>query len=231
MRIKNLKINQYKSLKNLNLDNLFNVNIFIGPNNSGKSNILDGIESLFLPFDSSDFFSDKEADYSFDVELDDEAKKFFNTPAKILTAKRLGEEKSYFLDSVEVKDLKNIESFFSKRAVRFNSFLVDNVEKIRTDYTDLKLNYNTEFKKLWQIFHQYFPDIEEMISSEISAEATEDIKAKLESGGKVVQFSRLGTGVRRIFVMMLYIFHPRYTIILMNEPETHLHPAFIKKTA
>ncbi|MFH1564712.1 MAG: AAA family ATPase [bacterium] len=231
MRIKNLNINQYKSLKNLNLDNLFNVNIFIGPNNSGKSNILDGIESLFFPFDKSEFFADKKADYSFEIELDEEAKKFFNTRAEILSAKRFGDAKRYFFDNAAVEDLKKIEIFFSERAVRFNSFLVDNIEKIRTDYADLKENYNAEFKNLWQIFHQYFPDIEEMISSEISDETTQNIKARLKDGGKIVQFSRLGTGVRRIFVMMLYIFHPRYTLILMNEPEIHLHPAFIKKIA
>lgn len=231
MRIKNFNINQYKSLKNLKFDNFFDVNIFIGPNNSGKSNILDGIESLFLPFDNSDFFADKKAYYSFEIELDEEARTFFNTPAKILTAKRLGESKRYFLDNVEFEDLKKIDAFFSRRAVRINSLLVDNVEKIRTDYADLKLNYNVEFKKLWEIFHQYFPDIDEMISSEIPAEATQDIKARLKDGDKIVQFSRLGTGVRRIFVMMLYIFHPKYSIILMNEPEIHLHPALIKKTA
>lgn len=104
MKIRSLNINQYKSLKDLKLDNLFDVNIFIGPNNSGKSNILDGIESLFLPFDSSGFFADKEADYSFDVELDEEARTFFNTSAEILTAKRLGGAKRYFLDNVEVED-------------------------------------------------------------------------------------------------------------------------------
>lgn len=231
MQIKNINIKQYKSLKNLNFDNLFDVNIFIGPNNSGKSNILDGVESLFLPFDNSEFFADSEADYSFDLELDEEAKRFFNTSTNILTAKRLGEKKSYFLGNAEIKDHKQVGNFFIKRAVRINSFLIENAEKIRIDYADLKENYSAEFKNLWQIFHKYFPDIEEMISSEISAEATQDIMAKLKSGGKIVQFSRLGSGVRRIFVMMLYIFHPRYTLILMNEPEIHLHPAFIKKIA
>ncbi|MFH1187413.1 MAG: AAA family ATPase, partial [bacterium] len=231
MRIKNLNINQYKSLKNLKLDNLFDVNIFIGPNNSGKSNILDGIESLFFPFDKSEFFADEKADYSFEIELDEEARKFFNTRAGILSAKRFGDAKKYFLDNAGVGDLKKIEIFFSKRAVRVNSFLVDNIEKIRADYADLKENYNVEFKNLWQTFHQYFPDIEEVISSEISDETMQDIKARLKDGDKIVQFSRLGTGVRRIFVMMLYIFHPRYTLILMNEPEIHLHPALIEKTA
>jgi predicted ATP-dependent endonuclease of OLD family len=231
MQITNLDIKQYKSLKNLNLDNLFDVNIFIGPNNSGKSNVLDAIESLFLPSDKSEFFIDKESDYHIEIKLDEEAKKFFKTTAQTLTAKRSGEKKTYFLGSKKFSNLKQIEIFFNKRAVRFNSMLVENIQKIREDYADLKSNYKNEFKNLWQIFNQYFPDIDEIISSEVAAKTTQEITAKLKQGGKIVQFSRLGTGVRRIFVMMLYIFHPRYSIILMNEPEIHLHPALIKKIA
>lgn len=230
MQIKNLNITQYKSLKNLKLDNLFDINIFIGPNNSGKSNILDAIESVFLPFDNSVSFTDRGSDYTISIELDSEAKRFFKTTASNLKITRQCDQKKYFLGSKEVINLKLIESFFRQRAVRFNSYLINNIEKIRSDYADLKKNYSTAFKKLWRVFNKIFPDIDEIVSTEISAQTTRQIKAKLKSG-KVVEFIRLGSGVRRVFIMMLYIFHPRYGIILMNEPETKLHPALIKKVS
>jgi predicted ATP-dependent endonuclease of OLD family len=231
MQIKSLQIKQYKSLNNLMLNNLFDINIFIGPNNSGKSNVLDAIESVFLSMDNSNFFIDQGSNYVVEIELDIEAKKFWSTVERTLIAKREGNVKTYFLGKKKINSAKKVESFFSQRTVRFNNMLVNNAVKIREDYADLKLNYPTASKKLWQAFRQLFPDIDEIISSEISAKATSEIKTKLKQGGKIVDFNRLGTGVRRIFVIMLYIFHPRYSIVLMNEPEIHLHPGLIKKVA
>lgn len=229
MQIKTLQVNCYKSLSHLRLDNLTGVNVFIGQNNSGKSNILDAIESVFLPFDDNVNFFDNDADYAVEIQLDEKSKQFWQTRAEILIAKRLGSKKSYFLDKLEITDHKQVADFFYQRTVRFTGQLVNNLEKIREDYTDLKNNYAENFRKLWGMFHQYFPDIDEIISSEESSAITKEIKARLKEGGKVVEFSRLGSGVQRLLVSMLYLFHPRYSIVLMNEPEIHLHPALIRK--
>jgi len=54
-------------------------------------------------------------------------------------------------------------------------------------------------------------------------------KEGLYEGQRRVTMDYLGSGFGRIFTMLLYIFHPQYTVVIINEPETHLHPALIKK--
>ena len=39
----------------------------------------------------------------------------------------------------------------------------------------------------------------------------------------------MGEGFKRLFVMLFYIFHPHYRIVLLEEPELHLHPSLIKR--
>ena len=50
MRITNLQIWNFRSLKNIRLTPLGNLNIFVGKNSSGKSNILEGLNLLFTNF-------------------------------------------------------------------------------------------------------------------------------------------------------------------------------------
>ena len=48
----------------------------------------------------------------------------------------------------------------------------------------------------------------------------------LYEGEKRVTIDRMGSGFRRIFIILLYIFHPQYEIVFINEPENYLHPAY-----
>jgi hypothetical protein len=47
MLIKRLTVRNYRSLKEITIDNLSNFNVFVGPNDSGKSNILKAIDLFF----------------------------------------------------------------------------------------------------------------------------------------------------------------------------------------
>ena len=51
MKIKSIHIKNYKSLKNVKIDNIGNFNVFIGKNNSGKSNILEALALQDIKFD------------------------------------------------------------------------------------------------------------------------------------------------------------------------------------
>lgn len=47
MRLKRIEIKNYRSLKEITLDDLKNLNVFIGKNGSGKSHILEALELFF----------------------------------------------------------------------------------------------------------------------------------------------------------------------------------------
>ncbi len=51
MKIKNIQINNFRSLKDVHLDNISNLTILIGGNSSGKSNLLDALFLFFNEFD------------------------------------------------------------------------------------------------------------------------------------------------------------------------------------
>ena len=48
IHIKNLKIDTYRGIKNLQLNNFKDINIFTGDNNTGKTSILEVLNSLPL---------------------------------------------------------------------------------------------------------------------------------------------------------------------------------------
>ena len=72
MIIKNLKINKYKSIRrSISLD-FSNLNIFIGQNNCGKSNILDALQIILdKQKDKTNLFY-PDADIQVQLELDKE---------------------------------------------------------------------------------------------------------------------------------------------------------------
>ena len=49
IHIENLQINAYRGIKNLHIDNLGNINIIVGGNNSGKTSVLEAIQLLCNP--------------------------------------------------------------------------------------------------------------------------------------------------------------------------------------
>ena len=69
MRITHLSINHYKTIEApLEISSFSHLQILIGPNNSGKTNILDALELFFSPRIDPDRFYDSRADLSLTVE-------------------------------------------------------------------------------------------------------------------------------------------------------------------
>ena len=52
-KLQKIEINRYRGIKNMILDDLSNINILIGDNNSGKTSILEAVQLLSIPFSTS----------------------------------------------------------------------------------------------------------------------------------------------------------------------------------
>jgi predicted ATP-dependent endonuclease of OLD family len=215
MIIKKLKINKYKSIRKvINLD-FSGLNIFIGQNNCGKSNILDAMEFIFdKQKDKTNLFypdSDIELKLEFDVE----------------------EQQKHGLDNIVNLNLKkNKREFSNQKSLEFLKQKVKRLdEDTFIDYKQIKKDYNTLFNypsslnRFKKNLKRHFPKI-------VIDENAMDLKYEsdgLYEGKRRVTMDYLGSGFGRIFTILLYIFHPEYTIVMINEPEIHLHPAIIKK--
>lgn len=215
MIIKNLKINKYKSIKKPVFLNFSGLNIFIGQNNCGKSNILDAIELIFdKKKDKSNLFY-PDADISLNIEFD--AKEKANYKSDKTFELILSERKRKVVN-------KKLLEILNQKVKRLDEDSFSNYDQIRKDYNTL-FNYPDSLNRFKKHLKNHFPKI-------IIDENAMDLRYEkdgLYEGKRRVTMDYLGSGFGRIFTILLYIFHPDYQIVMINEPEIHLHPGIIKK--
>ena len=222
MIIKNIKINRYKSIKRPISFDFLPINIFIGQNNCGKSNILDAIEFAFdKELDNSNLFYPN-ADIELTLQLtDDEQKEYsFKKQEKLIC--RNG-KRELLLEKDKIVNNKAIEALKFK-VKRLNEKAFSDFERIEKDYHSL-FNYPDNLKKFNINLKDHFPKIS-------ATKNALDIKYEhkgLYEDDRRVTMDYLGSGFGRAFTILLYVFHPEYSAVMINEPETHLHPALIKK--
>lgn len=220
MIIDQAKISFYKSIKQPMLLNLHKINILIGQNNSGKSNIIDAIQfALQAPDKDSSIFYEKT-----DLEL----KMKFNPDEQVKW--QLPEEYGIFSQQKGERELKftrqslpynsALNKIISPRVKRLDENAFVKYHQIETDYRSLQ-NFPGFYMRFQDNLKKHFPKI---LASHNALDINYEADGLYE-GDRRVTIDRLGSGFRRIFIMLLYIFHPNYQIVLIDEPETHLHPA------
>ena len=215
MIIKNLKINRYKSIKKPMALSFSGLNIFIGQNNCGKSNILDALELAFnKKKDQSNLFY-PDSDIELELELDSTEQKKNGLEKCINLSLNQGKRKLSSSQSLE---------FLNQKVKRLDEDSFLNYKQIKKDYNTL-FNYPTSLNKFKKNLKNHFPKI-------VIDENAMDLKYEsdgLYENRRRVTMDYLGSGFGRIFTTLLYIFHPEYTVVMINEPEIHLHPGIIKK--
>ncbi|MFA6467075.1 MAG: AAA family ATPase [Patescibacteria group bacterium] len=224
MKIASLKINCYKSIKEPMVLDLQSLSILIGQNNSGKTNILDAIEfALGGRIDDQDIFYEK-ADIEIDLIFDDQEQdrhKFPEARAKFVLK---DSSRKLIFSKQELNYNKNLSILISSRIKVLDEKAFHDYTQIELDYHSL-FNYPSNLDKFKEHLKNHFPKIS----------ATKNaLDIRYENDGlyedkRRVTIDRLGSGFQRIFTILLYIFHPQYSLVMISEPETHLHPAITRK--
>ncbi len=222
MKIKSVKINLYKSIKEPIEINFSGVNTFIGQNNCGKSSILNAIELAFNPGLDDTYIFYHKSDIEIGVEFSNQEKNKYNFPSKNATLslkanKRIINFNGKIIDYLQFsKELSGVI-----KRLKEESFL--DIELIESDY---KILYN--YPKILRLFQnelkKYFPKVT------IDEDALDD---NFENSGlyewdRRATIDHLGSGFIRVFAILLYIYHPKYQVVMIDEPENHLHPGLIK---
>ncbi|MFA6307567.1 MAG: AAA family ATPase [Patescibacteria group bacterium] len=224
MKIIKLKINCYKSIKEPMILELQSPSILIGQNNSGKSNVFDAIEfALGGRIDDSNIFYEK-ADIEIELLFDDHEQDKNNFPDAKATFVLKNQQRKLIFPSQEINYNKNLSILLSSNIKILDQEAFHDYHQIELDYHSL-FNYPINLEKFKEHLKHNFPKIS-------ATKNALDIRYEndgLYEGKRRVTIDRLGSGFRRVFTMLLYIFHPQYSIVMISEPETHLHPAIIKK--
>lgn len=220
MIIEQVKINSYKSIKQPMLLNLHKINIIIGQNNSGKSNILDAIQFALQAQgqDSSIFYEKTDLDLKIAFSPEEQAKWQFPEASGIFSQKNNLRELKFTKQTLPFNGA--LSKILSPQVKRLDEAAFINYHQLENDYRSLQ-NSPGFYMRFQESLKQHFPKI-------LASHNALDINYEsdgLYEGDRRVTIDRLGSGFRRIFIMLLYIFHPHYQIVLLDEPETHLHPA------
>ncbi len=198
MQIEEIIINHYKSIKDpIYLRDFLRFHALVGPNNAGKTNILDAIHLFFNEDLERERFFDKDADMQITIALDNK--------------KHTVSYKNGVLQNPSGIDIKK---HFIRVNEKIDYFLVVDNLKI------FKEKYPQEYQDFTNVLEKYFKGIE--INEELFLH-------NIYSDQKKRSVKRMGEGFKRLFVILFYIFHPQYKIILIDEPEIHLHPSIIKR--
>jgi len=214
MKIKSFTIKNYRSIKELKIDNLNPVNVFFGKNNVGKSNILRGLhlafyclraDSIFLPdtmFFNRDIY--KPIQILIDLILNEE---LFNT-AKVNKALRNAIEnmRSNVIYGETVDDITEELDKFSKESSSFKAVKKPHFEinltyseettEVRISVKDLESNYTFDYGKYKILYER----LQKNIRKRISLETTRRIRLFLP------ELSRLGLDVDEMYS---YLRRPR----------------------
>ncbi|MDP2812120.1 MAG: AAA family ATPase, partial [bacterium] len=224
MLIKTLKINYYKSIKHPLILDLPLINIFIGQNNSGKSNILDAIEFALGGDLNNEQIYYAQADIEMILSFSDDEVKRHQFPDASGHFIFRDQARKLLFGTKEIPYNKSLAIILSSKLKRLDELSFFDLKQIELDWQSLH-KYPASLEKFKNHLKHHFPKIS-------ASENALDINYQhdgLYEGDRRVTIDRLGSGFLRIFAILLYIFHPSYSVVMIDEPETHLHPAMIDK--
>ena len=211
MHIQALRINHYKTVEEpIVLDRFSHLQILIGPNNSGKTNVLDAIEQFFNPSPDPDRFYDSRADLELTLRL---------KSGEYVSIKQHKNIQQWLIDGGKVQKNTSTILHIQKRVIRIGVEKTDTL-KVAQELKQFSSTHPAVYAQFCAMLKEYFNDIE--ISDRL-------FLATVFSDRKDRPLGRMGEGFKRLFVMLFYVYHPDYDIVLIDEPETHLHPTLIKK--
>lgn len=212
MKITKLVINKYKSIQHpFVLGNPGKIHFFIGSNNAGKTNILDAVFQIY----NRDAIRYPDKLLNLEVYFSVSSKK-----GKILKVKQKGSKKEFTLDNKKF-DSEKAKKILNKHIIRIRATKPISITRLQEDYFIFRKKYPHEFSQFTDTISEYVPQIK---LSNIF-----DKNRKVQDNDVARPFERLGDGFKQVFVILMYLYNPVYTIMLLEEPEIHLHPALIKK--
>lgn len=267
MRINSIRAQNFKTIRDLEMNEIGGLTVFIGKNNSGKTNILETITYFSKESRETERFSaeDKTATIHLELALTREEAKELGGSAKssalILdhtpkNGKRITLDGKPTDAEIVARFLKShvlhidTARIFLPEVQSFNSSAKDELlqndkgaerlagqisfERAQTDFHELKLTHPKLFANVQDGLKTAFPNITYALDENLLAALHDerehaDAEPTITDAEKQVELERLGAGYLQIFSLILYAYHPKYPILLIDEPETHLHPALQKK--
>ncbi len=254
--IDHISISNFKSIRNLTLDGMNRINLFIGKPNVGKSNILEafGVFSLsYLKYNTNKKLSNFiRADYLNELFFDG------NTENQIVIKNNLGEfwlsnefeknEKdsiSSIGTKLKIKDVNAIVSIEKDLTV---SVLGNDIDKNPFKYYNFKTNQKTKRINLSNLLPPSGINLMEIVENIPSLKkdliqlfneynlnlvfdrASQELKVMKEQKGKeifLIPYSSIADTLQRVIFYKTAIASNQNSVLIFEEPEAHAFPPYI----
>lgn len=232
MYITEIRFQRYKSITEpRTLHPQHGLSVFIGKNNSGKSTVLDALYKFFRPLQDPIRYGDTEAHIEVDVDLTQKDRKQlskFDKQIKDYVTLVLHSDALSMQTEQESKPLsRDLSAYLVQHTIRIGAIRDLDFVKMQKIFDEFKTGWPKVFKVFSEKIHLLFPEIK--TPSRLFEQKGDTIQTNIKEFGHDRTIERLGLGFRHIFIILLYYFHPRYDIILIDEPEIHLHPQMVKR--
>lgn len=149
MKIKKLKINHYKNIKKTVQVYPSLLNILVGPNNAGKTNILDAIEMFFNSSLNKKRFNDKDADIECSLNISGKNVLLKNPE----TVKEPGFVRIGNNSKISSLKLETFKKKFPKEHKKFSSLIESQFKNVKVRE---KIIYNRPLERIGEGFKRFF---------------------------------------------------------------------------
>ncbi|MBI2427004.1 MAG: AAA family ATPase [Candidatus Kerfeldbacteria bacterium] len=262
MKVVSIRAQNFKTIRDLDMQDIGGLTVLIGKNNSGKTNVLETITYFSKESYEIERFSKEDKAATIHLELaltPQEAKELGgaaraailvldHTPKAGKTATLDGkaldpETVAKYLKS-HVLHIDTARIFLPEVSESGKSLALDkglerlsgqiSFERAQRDFHELKLTHPKLFTNVQEGLKTAFPNIHYALDEHLLTALHEErehpeAQPTITDAEKHVELERMGAGYLQIFSLILYAYHPKYSILLIDEPETHLHPALQKK--
>lgn len=205
MRIDAIHIRNTATILRSGIDPCGNMHIFVGPNESGKTNILNALTLPILPplqnargFDNADI----------EIRLNHDGRSFVER-----------------LRGPSCTPSSHIRALFERHLARLSISSPFSLQRVTTDIEDFRSQYPNDWKEFWPTIRRTFPHLGDHLVHLHQAFDTSPIDLRRVEEA----FFLLGDGFRQVLLISLYLLNPRYHVLVLDEPETHIHPSLIKR--
>lgn len=261
MRLVNLSIQRFKSITQLQLSRFHTIDVFIGKNNSGKTNILEAI-TLFLRNERypEDIFDVQDAHVLTQFQLNTTDCHELGLSCNSTTLYCMlfpGQQKSFFTQTDPAASKITLPEdkarfFLQQHIVHINTsrLLVEYQRSVDTQirvgdisiffaqsaYQELAKAYPQAYQDFLASLHHMFPDLHFQPDINLFTQVKEfkhlaDMQTgyHIQENSQLRTIANLGSGYLQLAVTLLFLHHPRYQLVILDEPENHLHIGLQKK--
>jgi len=241
MKLKKMVIKNYRSIKEIEISFSDNINILVGPNGSGKTNILDAINGCFEAFllnrcsiDRSDFWFGKDGPIMMLALITHKAQKY-NVDFKCQKTRQF---------TINFNNLSRFLGYY--KYINTNRFFRDSMFSLMERRDDLRYKFDKRFDDTRDIYFSYFDmllkspynleDLSKVISNIYPD--LKDIHVKIDTNNNqgeliaiisdyAVPMHLLASGIQQIILLVSEIYYSKDNLILIDEPGLHMNPQMV----